>query len=126
LKIKAALNLLLHAFAGWALCAATMGVAIATTTQDNALYIHAVLAPVYFFVVSLNYFRTDYHLTPLRTALVFVSFVISVDFFVVALLILRSLEMFSSILGTWLPFVLIFLSTYLTGLGANYRNTAAA
>jgi hypothetical protein len=38
------------------------------------------------------------------------------DFFVVAILIQRSLEMFASVLGTWIPVALIFLSTYLTGL----------
>ncbi len=38
------------------------------------------------------------------------------DFFVVALLINRSLEMFASPLGTWIPFALIFVSTWLTGL----------
>jgi len=38
------------------------------------------------------------------------------DFFVVTLLINRSLEMFTSLLGTWIPFALIFTSTYLTGL----------
>ena len=41
---------------------------------------------------------------------------IAVDFFVVALVINRSLEVFASVLGTWLPFALIFTSTYLTGL----------
>ena len=126
MKIKTVVTLLLHAFVGWALCAATMGIAMATTTQDNALYIHAVLAPVFFSAVSLNYFRTDNHLTPLRTAFAFTSFVIFVDFFVVALLLLQNLDMFSSVLGTWIPFVLIFLSTYLTGIGVNYKRTAAA
>jgi hypothetical protein len=41
--------------------------------------------------------------------------VIAVDFFVVALIISRSFDMFASLLGTWLPFALIFSSTYLTG-----------
>ena len=126
MNIRTVTILLLHALVGWALCAATMGIAMASTTQDNALYIHAVLAPVFFFAVSLNYFRTNNHLAPLRTAIIFVSFVIVVDFFVVALLILRNLDMFSSVLGTWIPFVLIFLSTYLTGIGASYKKTAAA
>jgi len=53
--------------------------------------------------------------TPLQTAIVFITFVFGMDFFVVALLINRSLEMFTSLLGTWLPFVLIFTSTWLTG-----------
>jgi hypothetical protein len=51
----------------------------------------------------------------MQTAIIFVGFVISVDFFLVALLINKSLEMFASLLGTWIPFVLIFTSTYLTG-----------
>jgi hypothetical protein len=41
--------------------------------------------------------------------------VIAMDFFVVAMLINRSFEMFASLLGTWIPFALIFASTYLTG-----------
>ena len=38
------------------------------------------------------------------------------DFFVVALLINRSLDMFASLLGTWIPFALIFVATYLRGV----------
>jgi uncharacterized integral membrane protein len=38
------------------------------------------------------------------------------DFFLVALIINRSFDMFRSLLGTWIPFGLIFLSSYLTGL----------
>jgi hypothetical protein len=42
--------------------------------------------------------------------------VILVDFFLVALLINQNLEMFNSLLGTWIPFTLILASTYATGL----------
>ena len=52
----------------------------------------------------------------MQTALIFVGFVIIVDFLVVALLINQSLDMFARLLGTWIPFALIFTSTYLTGL----------
>jgi hypothetical protein len=38
------------------------------------------------------------------------------DFFIVAMLINRNFEMFASLLGTWIPFALIFVSTFLTGL----------
>lgn len=55
------------------------------------------------------------HTSPLQTAVAFVGFVMAMDFFIVALLINRSLEMFASVLGTWIPFALIFASTYLTG-----------
>jgi hypothetical protein len=107
--------ILAHAFAGWALCAATIGVGMAVTSLDNALIIHAVAAPVYFFLVSLVYFNKFNYTTPIQTAVIFVAFVILMDFFVVATLINRSYDMFTSLLGTWIPFALIFTSTYLTG-----------
>jgi hypothetical protein len=48
-------------------------------------------------------------MTPKQTA------IILAHAFVVAMLINHSFEMFASPLGTWLPFMLIFASTYLTG-----------
>ena len=108
-------TILIHAFIGWALCAATMGVGMATLTLQNALIVHAIGAPIYFTIISWVYFKNYHHTSPLITGLIFVGFVIFVDFFVVALLINRSLDMFTDLLGTWIPFTLIFLSTYLTG-----------
>ena len=105
-----------HAFIGWILCAATMGIGMATMTLESTLIVHAIGAPIFFAVVSLIFFRKFNYTKPLRTAMIFVGFVIAVDFFVVALLINRSLEMFVSLLGTWIPFALIFASTYLTGV----------
>jgi len=89
---------------------------MAVTTLQNTLIIHAIGAPIFFAGVSWSYFRKFNFTNPLQTALIFVGFVIIVDFFVVALLINQSLEMFTSLLGTWIPFALIFTSTYLTGL----------
>ena len=106
------------ALLGWALCAATMGIGMAATSVENALIIHAVAAPIFFMGVSLFYFRKFNFTTPIRTALIFTGFVMLVDFFVVGLLINRSLEMFASLLGTWIPFALIFTSTWLSGLFA--------
>jgi hypothetical protein len=51
----------------------------------------------------------------MQTAFVFVSFVFLMDFFIVAMAVQKSFEMFASILGTWIPFALIFGSTYLVG-----------
>ena len=116
MNTKKTLIILVHAFVGWALCAATMGIGMATTSMENALIIHAIGAPIFFVCVSLVYYNKFNYTTPLQTAAIFVGFVIAVDFFVVALLINRSLEMFTSLLGTWVPFALIFAATYLTGL----------
>lgn len=111
--------ILAHAFVGWALCAATMGIGMAVTSLDNTLIAHAIGAPIFFAIVSLVYFKKFNFTTPLQTATIFIAFVIAMDFFVVAMLINRSFEMFTSLLGTWIPFALIFTSTYLTGLFAS-------
>jgi hypothetical protein len=91
---------------------------IGTSVMDlqTTLILHAIGAPIIFTIISLIYFNWFNYTSPLQTALIFVSFVILVDFFVVALVINRSLEMFASPLGTWIPFALIFTSTYVTGL----------
>jgi len=104
-----------HGLAGWALCAATMGVGMAVTTFNHALIIHAIAAPVVFAVVSFVYFRHFHFWSPLHTATAFLVVVITMDLFVVTLLIERSLKMFESLPGTWLPFTLIFVSTWWTG-----------
>ena len=108
--------ILLHAFAGWALCAVTIGIGMAVTSLNTALVVHAIAAPIFFALVSLVYFRRFHFTTPLQTAIIFTAFVIGMDFFVVALLINRSLEMFASLMGTWIPFILIFSSTLFTGM----------
>ena len=87
----------------------------AITTLDNALIIHAVGAPFVFALVSFIYFKKLNHTTPLITAICFAAIVILMDFFIVALLINQSFDMFLSPIGTWIPFALIFASTYLTG-----------
>ncbi|CAG0993445.1 hypothetical protein ANAEL_02439 [Anaerolineales bacterium] len=108
--------ILAHAFVGWILCAATMGIGMSVTSLENTLIIHAIGAPIFFAIVSLVYFRKFNFTGPLQTAIIFVSFVIAMDVFVVAMLVNRSFEMFTSLLGTWIPFVLIFLSTWISGL----------
>jgi hypothetical protein len=116
MDIKKWLTILVHAFVGWALCAAVMGIGMAVASIDTTLVVHAVAAPVFFAAVSWVYFRKFNYTGPLPTATIFLGFVMAMDFFVVALLINRSLDMFSSPLGTWIPFALIFAATYLTGL----------
>jgi hypothetical protein len=112
---------LIHPVVGWALCGATIGAGMATTTMENTLRIHAVAAPVIFITLSLIYFRNFGYTRPLLTAVLFTAIVMLLDFFAVALVIYHSLAMFESVLGTWIPFALIFVSTYLTGLVAARR-----
>lgn len=109
------LVLLGHAFVAWALCSATMMIGMEVASVETALVVHAVAAPIFAGAVSWNYHRRFGYTTPLQSAVTFVSFVIVVDFFLVALVIEGSLEMFTSPLGTWIPFLLIFSATYLLG-----------
>lgn len=126
MNAKTIVTLLLHAFVGWVLCAATMGIGQAVLPLQTALSVHAIAAPIFFMGISLFYFTRFNYTTPLITAASFTAFVMAVDFFVVALLILKSLDMFSSLLGTWTPFILIFTATYVTGLWVTRRKEATA
>ena len=114
--MKKVLLILIHGAVGWALCGATMGIGMGVMSLQSTLVVHAVLAPIFFSALSLLYFRRFNFTTPLQTAVIFLLFVMFVDFFVVALLIQKNLDMFTSPLGTWIPFGLIFISTYGTGL----------
>jgi len=88
-----------------------MGVAL----MERALAIHPVAAPVFATTVQAFYFRRYGHTSPVLAASVVIAFVVLVDFFTVALVIDRSLNMFRSVLGTWLPFMLISVATAATG-----------
>jgi len=114
MKVRKILILLAYAFVGWALCGAVMGIGMATMSIDTALMVHAIAAPIIFFVLSLVYMKYANVAGPLPTAIFFIVFVMLMDFLVVALLIIKSLQMFTSLLGTWIPFMLIFDSTFLT------------
>jgi hypothetical protein len=116
--------LLAHAFAGWMLCAAIIGIGLQVTTTANTLIAHAIGVPIIFAILSYMYFKAFNYTTPLQTALVFLVFAVLMDFFVIALLVQKSFAMFASVLGTWVPFALIFASTYVTGYYTTRRVNA--
>ena len=110
-----AIAIVILAVVGWGLCGATVGVGRKVTTLRNALIAHAIAAPIIFGAVSFIYFRWFGGTGPATTAAIFLAIVVFLDTFVVALLVEKSFDMFRSILGTWLPFVLIFLAVWVTG-----------
>jgi hypothetical protein len=114
-----------HALAVWMLCGALMFTGMSLLPLDYALVIHAIGAPIIAGLVAWVYFKQFHYTTPLVTACLFVGIVILMDFFVVALVIERSFAMFASLIGTWLPFVLIFMTTYLAGHYITARSKAA-
>jgi hypothetical protein len=116
MTIKKLAIILLHAFIGWVLCAATIYIGKSVTSMQTTLIIHAIAAPIYFVILSWIYFTRFHYTRPMQTALIFMGFIVTGDFFIFALLVNHSLDMFASLLGTWIPFALIFAATYLTGL----------
>lgn len=105
----------IHWFIGWALCGATMMIGREVTSTENTLIIHAFLAPVFFAIVSYNYFKKFNYTPPFQTATIFTLLIILADALFIAPFIEKSYEMFTSFIGTWLVFILIFSSTFLTG-----------
>lgn len=99
----------------WTFCGALVGVGRQFMSMDMTLIVHAVGAPVGAAIASWFYFRNFYFTRPLATAAIFVGLSLVLDVLIVALLIEKSFDMFSSILGVWLPQALIFSATYSTG-----------
>ncbi len=111
----------IHAAIGWAMCAAAMAAAIAGTNLRTALFLHGIAAPFLFVWVSSSYFARPTAWPPLRAAVVMVGIVALLDLIVVACFIEQSLAMFRSVLGTWLPLLLVFLAVWATGLASSVR-----
>lgn len=121
INLKKIIIVLIHAFIGWALCGATIGIGRAVTSIENTLIIHAILAPTFFTIISFFYYKKFNYTTPLQTAFIFMFFVIIMDAGLVAPVFEKSYDMFKSVLGTWIPFSLIFLSTFITGLMVKWK-----
>jgi hypothetical protein len=119
--MKKTLVILIHAFIGWALCGAIMGIGPLFTTMRHTMIIHALAVPIIFGVVSYIYFKFFNYTGPLQTALIFFCFALFMDAALVAPLMVKSYEMFLSPLGTWIPMASIFIVTYLVGKWKRYQ-----
>jgi menaquinone-dependent protoporphyrinogen oxidase len=108
-------RLVAYGVAGWALCAATMGLLLRFAGLTAALIVHALAAPVIFLALARRYFRARGARDPLPTAVAWTAIVVLLDAVVIAGAVLRSLQMFGSVAGTWLPFTMIFVATWATG-----------
>jgi len=107
--------LIAHGVLGWAACGVLMGVLLATVSEPSAIITHAVGAPIIFAAVTAHLFLRSGGRRPIFVASTFTAIVVALDALIVAWLIQRSFAMFSSALGTWVPFALIFVSVFVTG-----------
>jgi hypothetical protein len=106
---------LLHALTGWALCAAVMGIGMLLLPLQNALLVHLFAAPMIFALVSVSFYKKEPSSEPILVAAGFTAFVTAMDFILVAWIIQKSFAMFGSFMGTWMPFAMIFISSWMTG-----------
>ena len=118
--MRRALTLLAHALVIWALCGATMAIALQVTSSERALVAHAVAAPVAAAIVSAVYYGAFNYTSPLATAAVVTGVVALLDLLVVALLLQRSLGPFGRVMGLWLPLTLVFVQTAVSGYVARF------
>jgi hypothetical protein len=114
-RIPRAALILAHALVGWAYCGALIGVGRHFLSMHTTLIVHAIGAPAGFALISFSYYRKYAFSSPIQTAAAFLGVVMALDLFLVAPVFEKSYAMFSSVLGTWIPFGLIFAVTYLVG-----------
>ena len=88
---------------------------LALGSTSLAVWVHAFLAPLIFIAIAWHYFRLPGVREARDTAIAFTLIVALLDLLVVAGLVQRSLGMFRSISGTWVPLLLILLATWVTG-----------
>lgn len=119
--VKKVTVLVAHSFVGWAFCAAIMGIGPQLISMRAALILHLVLGPIGFGLLSVFYHKRFGYTSPVVSATVFLLFVAAMDFFLVGLIILGNLEMFTSVMGIWLPFAFIFLLSLGGGLLAKSK-----
>ena len=119
ISVKKASIIFIHAFVGWALCGAVIGLGRSVTSMENTLILHAVAVPIIFGIISLMYHVRFNFTKPPVTGMIFMIFAIALDAGLVAPLFEKSYDMFKSALGTWVPFGLIAVSTTVTGILVN-------
>ncbi|MFW9792785.1 MAG: hypothetical protein ACFFEE_00665 [Candidatus Thorarchaeota archaeon] len=119
MNIKESLILLGHAIVIYLVCFAVMGVGMTTLDLYSALLVHAIAAPFVSAIFSFIYYRKFNYTSPIVTAVAIVATVILLDFFLTATIILQNYDMFYSLIGTWIPFVLIFTAALLVGIYVN-------
>ena len=100
------------ALALWGACGGVMSVGRRLWRLDRALRVHLIAAPVVAFLVSAVHKEIAPEISPGARAVAITGIVVLLDALVIAPLFERSYAMFSSIIGTWLPFAAIFAASW--------------
>lgn len=112
---RVGVTVIIFAVVVWAYCGALVGIGRQFMSMDATLIVHAIGAPIGSAAAAWLYFTKFGDVSPLKLAVSFVTISLLLDFFVVAMLIEKNFVMFSSIIGVWIPQILIFTAAYATG-----------
>jgi menaquinone-dependent protoporphyrinogen oxidase len=107
-------RLLAHAVMGWAACALATAAIAAVAGTGVALAIDAVLAPAVFFLVARHYFHPRGARGAVVTAITFATTMLLFNLVAMSLLPRRGVALVS-LVGLWLPALLIFAVTWAMG-----------
>lgn len=110
------IELLAASLVVWGLCGAVIGVGRRIWSIKTTLAVHLVAAPIFAFCLSALHRLAAPEFDPLLRAIVMTGVIMALDGLVVAPLFERSFAMFRSVVGTWLPFGLIFLASWTAGV----------
>jgi len=100
----------------WGACGAVMAIGRRLWGLQTALGVHLVAAPAIAFLLSIAHARLDPACGAVLRASVVIALIVALDALVVAPFFERSYEMFKSLIGTWIPFALIFIASWAAGL----------
>ncbi len=100
----------------WGACGAVMAIGRQLWGLQTALRVHLFAAPAITFLLSIAHARLDPACGPALRASVVTALIVALDALVVAPFFERSYEMFKSLIGTWIPFALIFIASWTAGL----------
>ena len=100
----------------WGACGAVMAIGRRLWGLQTALGVHLVAAPAIAFLLSIAHARLDPACGAVLRASVVTALIVALDALVVAPFFERSYEMFKSLIGTWIPFALIFIASWAAGL----------
>lgn len=100
----------------WGACGTVMSIGRRLFSLDTTLRVHLVAAPAMAFLVSAIHTRIDPAFGAVSRAAVLTCLVVTLDLLVVAPFFERSFAMFRSLIGTWIPFALIFAASFAAGV----------
>jgi len=104
-----------YGLAGWALLAIAMLGLTPLVSAGFAVTIHFILAPLVFAALAASYFKAPGAWEPMPTAGIFTAIVVALDALLLAWLSTEGFALFANVWATWVPYVLIFVATWMTG-----------